>query len=154
MEENNTAIVTATTCNVSNPDYVALAVNTVAESGELTREKRVSIAQSIKGALSLAHTIAEGAPFTVVNLITQKGLSRGDASKGELDRFVTQMYFVIDDGRTLYSQSEGIARDLADYISCGIIEPGDGGNIVPTTFCWRSVALSGGRTVKRLELVG
>lgn len=150
----------ATIDNVYTEDsgYQALEVNTLTvrdSNGDikLSRDERLRIMKLRKNAESLAHSVPEGTPFTVVAVMACEGVRKGDAEKHIADAPCTDIYFVTDTDKCYFTRSEGIKRDLQDYCESGIIELDDSGNMIPVTFAVSSVQLAGGRTVKRLNLV-
>lgn len=72
--------------------------------------------RALNASESLASAIAVGEPFEVVDIFQTPGIRRA-RQEGALDTPCINTYFLITDGRSLMTQSDGIARSVQMLLS-------------------------------------
>lgn len=101
-------------------------------------------ARAIANAINASSSLADlgDKPFTVVDIITMPGVR---AKTGEA---CTQSYFILEDGTSLFTQADGIARSITALMPIIKNWLHDG-----ITMRVRAQPTKSGNTVKTLELV-
>lgn len=92
-------------------------------SGNTPTEKNRTL-RALNASQSLAQTVRAGEPFDVIDIFQVPGVRRS-RNEGMPDMPCVNTYFLLTDGRSLMSQSDGIARSVqmllsdAMYPDCG-----------------------------------